>query len=531
VYKESKFRVLWASLLVLALAVGLQAAPVQAANLPSDISGHWAGSQITDLVEQGVVQGNPDGTFAPDRTITRAEYMVMLNRVFGFGSAAEIKFSDVNPGDWYAPEISKALAAGYLSGYGDGTVRPNALISRQEMAAMLARAMNLTLSGTSELERFKDFAAVPAWSAAACAALVREGFMSGYPDGTFAATEPCSRAMAAVTVDKCLSQRTIAYNTGGIYGPEKGSQILKGNVVVNAGSLTLRNLVIEGNLIIAGGVGQNEVSLQNVAVKGRLLINGGEVGLNGVFNDIFMQENNGVVTFTGEAASVTVNSPTSGAFLDFTGGHIGSVTVAAGTRGTKVNIAKGMVIDNFYSYAVLDATGRGTVHTSYIFVSGITSTLSPDRRVMAANTEPPTNPEALAPGGGGGGGGGGGYTGPTLGIISVGGIKPAESGTAAAPFLLFDIDPATLYTTGTAGLNTDVSYEISSSRIPFFAITGTAARSDNLTTMALSLLGTTPNGGSAADGGVRGQTLIDFSDLTITLTAGTKQTVYTVRFV
>ncbi|MEQ8235514.1 MAG: hypothetical protein ABRQ23_01920 [Syntrophomonadaceae bacterium] len=277
-------------------------------------------------------------------------------------------------------------------------------------------------------------------------------------------------------------------------------------------------------------MGQDDVSLHNVTVKGRFLINGGEVGLNGVFKEVFMQENNGAVTFSGEAASVTVNAPTTGAFLDFASGHIGRVTVAKGTQGTRVNIAKGMVIDNFYSYAVLDATGSGTVHTSYIYVSGITSTLSPDKRVIAANIEPPTNPEAL-PGGGGGGGGGGGYTGPTLGIISVGGIKPVESGTMSAPFLLFDIDPATLYTTGTAGLNTDVSYEISSSRIPFFAITGTAGRSDNLTAMALSLLGTTPNGGSAADGGVRGQTLIDFSDLTITLTAGTKQTVYTVRFI
>lgn len=527
-FKARQCCVWWVGLLALALAVGLQATPVQAAYLPSDISGHWAGSQIADLVEQGVVSGNPDGTFAPDRTITRAEYMVMLNRAFGFSSAAEIRFSDVDQNDWYAPEIAKAMAAGYLSGYGDGTVRPNTLISRQEMAVMLARAMDLTLSGTGELERFKDSGTIPDWSAPACAALVGQGFMSGYPDGSFAAQDPCSRAMAAVTVDKCLSQRTIAYNTAGTYGPETGSQVLKGNAVVNAGPLTLRNLVIEGNLIIAGGAGQADVSLQNVTVKGRVIINGGEVGLNGVFNEVFMQENNGTLTFSGEAASVIVNAPTSGAFLDFASGHIGRVTVAAGTQGTRVNIAKGMVIDNFYSYAVLDATGSGTVHTSYIYVSGITSTLRPDRRVIAANCQPPTNPEVLP---GGGGGGGGGYTGPTLGAISVGGIKPVESGTMSAPFLLFDVDPATLYTTGTAGLNTDVSYEISSSRIPFFAITGTASRSDNLTAMALSLLGTTPNGGSAADGGVRGQTLIDFSDLTITLTAGTKQTVYTVRFV
>ena len=103
---------------------------------------------------------------------------------------------------------------------------------------------------------------------------------------------------------------------------------------------------------------------------------------------------------------------------------------------------------------------------------------------------------------------------------------PDISGT----FLTFDVDDATIYTTGTATLSRAVDYKIQSAHLPFFTIYGSADTSDNLSAKALALLGNTLNGGSSADGGVSGQNLIAFSDVIITLQAGGAQTVYTVRF-
>jgi len=89
----------------------------QAAVVLKDIGGHWAEDTIAKWVEQGLISGYTDGTFRPDNSITRAEFMALVNRAFGFNKKAAIGFFDVSATDWFYDEIAKAVKAGYISGY------------------------------------------------------------------------------------------------------------------------------------------------------------------------------------------------------------------------------------------------------------------------------------------------------------------------------------------------------------------------------------------------------------------------------
>ncbi|HBC93168.1 MAG TPA: hypothetical protein DCZ10_09810, partial [Pelotomaculum sp.] len=180
-----------------------------AAALPSDISGHWAEKQIEDWISQSLASGYPDGTFQPDSLITRAEFMALINRAFGFTGEAPINFQDVQSTDWYAAEVAKAIAGGYISGYGDGTIRPNDNITREEAAAMLTRICKLETPDNidDKIAGFIDSAKIQ-WSKAAVASVAAMGYMTGYPDQTFQPGKPVTRAEAISTLDRAKAGST-----------------------------------------------------------------------------------------------------------------------------------------------------------------------------------------------------------------------------------------------------------------------------------------------------------------------------------
>jgi len=108
----------------------------------SDISDHWAKDQITSLMDKSFITGYEDGTFKPDNNITRAEFMAIINRAFNYTEKAEGSYIDVPDSAWYTDVIKQAKAAGYISGYADGTIKPNNYISRQEAAVIIAKIKN-----------------------------------------------------------------------------------------------------------------------------------------------------------------------------------------------------------------------------------------------------------------------------------------------------------------------------------------------------------------------------------------------------
>ena len=164
----------------------------------SDINGHWAKSSIESLVDAGIVSGYPDGTFRPDNRVTRGEYVTMLNKIFSLTKQAEISFTDVNRGLWCYDAIAIAVGEGYASGYPDSTFRPNNPVTRAEAAVFIA---NIIKSGSaSEGSGFAD--SIPGWAAKAIGLAASKGYFSGYPDGTFKPNRPITRAEAAVLLNK-----------------------------------------------------------------------------------------------------------------------------------------------------------------------------------------------------------------------------------------------------------------------------------------------------------------------------------------
>lgn len=114
----------------------------------------WAKQSILELTAAGVVQGYPDGTFRPDNTITRAEFIAMLMRVVG-EEGGNSKFADVQ-GHWAEKYIAKATEYGYIDGYPDGSFRPDANITRAEALKVIAKVFGFASNST--YMRFTDVA-------------------------------------------------------------------------------------------------------------------------------------------------------------------------------------------------------------------------------------------------------------------------------------------------------------------------------------------------------------------------------------
>lgn len=176
----------------------------------SDLQGHWAKDQIDKWLEKGLAGGYADGTFRPNGDITRAEFVALVNRAFNvqkISSGDEAGFSDIEPGKWYYDEVVAAKAHGYIGGYTDGTFKPDKTVTRQEVASILVRLLNLEPTGEG-LSGYKDFDRMPEWSRANIGAVVNNGLMRGLPDNSFQPLKIITRAEAVVSLDRALNLKT-----------------------------------------------------------------------------------------------------------------------------------------------------------------------------------------------------------------------------------------------------------------------------------------------------------------------------------
>jgi hypothetical protein len=226
---------------------------------------HWADEEINYLIDRGIMQGYEDSSFKPYKDITRAEFIKVVNNTFGYTEKAKMPFLDVKESDWYCADISKGIAAGYISGYDDGTMRPNKFISRQEAAKIISVAYEF--SEESDITKFKDSKDIASWAIGFVGTVNNKGIMTGYSDDTFRPNKNITRGEVA---------KIIAAASGDIYN-EKGeySKDAKGNVVVNSSNVILKDMTVEGDLYLAEGIGNGDVTLNNVRVKGNLRVRGG----------------------------------------------------------------------------------------------------------------------------------------------------------------------------------------------------------------------------------------------------------------
>lgn len=181
----------------------------------SDVTNHWSRDDVQDLASRLIVQGSGDAVFAPDRSITRAEFTAVLLRGLGLHSpisAEAASFTDVKTGSWYEDEVQTAVSYGLISGYADDSFRPNSEISRAEALTIVSRAMKLVglaqadaSETTSLLSTYSDSAKVQAWAAEPVASAIKQELVQG-DDGKLMTDADISRAQSAAIVKRLLAK-------------------------------------------------------------------------------------------------------------------------------------------------------------------------------------------------------------------------------------------------------------------------------------------------------------------------------------
>ncbi len=180
------------------------------ANL-SDISGNWAEPFIRVLTENGIIAGYPDGTFQPDRPVTRAEFAALVNKAFPDSPEirAAINFRDVPRGFWASDAIRKATATGFLAGYPDRTFQPREGIKRIDSLVSFVNGAKLAAEGQAANidELFTDTNQVPSYGRDQLVAAAQRcvAVSVSYPDGrTFNPTGVATRADVAAFLHQTL---------------------------------------------------------------------------------------------------------------------------------------------------------------------------------------------------------------------------------------------------------------------------------------------------------------------------------------
>ncbi|MBB6734144.1 S-layer homology domain-containing protein [Cohnella zeiphila] len=173
----------------------------------SDIIGHWAEAAIQQGVQSGIVTGYPDGTFKPNQPVTREEFAVMLIKALKPQSAgAELIFTDKDKiGAWAREAVAQAVQEGIIKGYVDGSFRPDAEITRTEMIAMIANALKLTAEAGSATG-FADDKDIPAWARGAIAAIKNLGIVQGAGENRFHPNVKATRAEAITVLVEMLAR-------------------------------------------------------------------------------------------------------------------------------------------------------------------------------------------------------------------------------------------------------------------------------------------------------------------------------------
>ena len=147
----------------------------------SDIDGHWAKTALEEFIKDGYLNGDGNGNYMPNGTMTRAQFSAIVNRILRYtDESADIsKYKDVSASAWYRADLAKALAAAYLSGTSAGTMSPEASITREQTFVILARILKLDTTDTSALDAYADAADVSDWAKGSVAALIKAGYVSG----------------------------------------------------------------------------------------------------------------------------------------------------------------------------------------------------------------------------------------------------------------------------------------------------------------------------------------------------------------
>ncbi|WP_236608843.1 S-layer homology domain-containing protein [Thermacetogenium phaeum] len=182
----------------------------------TDVAGHWAEETIKLMAAKGIIKGMTATTFAPEAEVTRAQFATMLVNALNIRqqAATGTRFSDVPATAWFANTVETAAANGLLNGYPDGSFKPNAKITRQELAVMVANALKFRGRDAAELTAeevnailsgYSDRGQIGSWAKRAAAVVVKSGIVKGRAVDQFAPLATAKRCEAVVMIKQMLS--------------------------------------------------------------------------------------------------------------------------------------------------------------------------------------------------------------------------------------------------------------------------------------------------------------------------------------
>ncbi len=407
--------------LVSAAAIVISTISSAYAKVP-DVDGHWAAAEINTWIDRGVISGYPDGSFAPEKSITRAEFSSIMSKLFRYVDKAKSTFVDVEAKAWYSEDVSKASAAGIIKGDG-GKFRPNDPITRQEAAVIISRAFTLEAKNVNAADKYSDKKSIAAWALDAVNALTSNGYMSGRANEGFAPAAKITRAETVKLIDNILSD----------VKSEKGTYTanVEKSLLVNADGVILKDIVIKGDLILAQGISDGDVTLDNVKVEGRTIVLGGgensvhfvntslskllvikiggkvRIVAEGSTNidetsllsgakleekdlkgegfkkvEVIALEPGQELVLNGDFEEITVDTPA--AEIKLVQSTVGKLSVTEKAAGAKIDIAADSKVKNLNIEAAVSVTGKGKVETASINANGATIEMKPDKVEVAA---------------------------------------------------------------------------------------------------------------------------------------------------
>ena len=258
-----------ASCLSLAVSVSAASTARKATDFKDFDRNAWYADAVSAAVDNGLLYGKSNTIIDPNGDMTRAEMAAIINRSFGCYKTADIsQYKDVSKSKWYYKDVALAVQMGTYNGRSSSSMAPDSPITRQEAMTVVARALELDYDSYSktDLSAFSDRSEISNWALPYVRAMVGADYIHGRGK-VLAPLDNITRAEFA----------QIFHNIIGSYITVKGTydKDIKGSVLIRTDDVELKNLTVDGDLIIGCGVADGKITLDNVTVKGRLLVWGG----------------------------------------------------------------------------------------------------------------------------------------------------------------------------------------------------------------------------------------------------------------
>ena len=251
------------------LAVTASAADRKAADFKDFDQSAWYAEAVSAAVDNGLLYGKGNGIIDPNGNLTRAEMAAIINRAFGCYKVADIsQYKDVSKSKWYYKDVQLAVQMGTYNGRSNASMAPDAPITRQEAMTVVARALQLDLEryGKADLSKFSDRGQISDWALPYVKAIVGAEYIHGRTSG-LAPQDTITRAEFAQIFYNILNHYIV---TAGTYDKD-----FSGNLLVRCADVTLKDLTIDGDLILGNGVADGKITMDHVTVTGRLVVWGG----------------------------------------------------------------------------------------------------------------------------------------------------------------------------------------------------------------------------------------------------------------